>query len=432
MPSKGKCPFTELNFLNKTDNVGDNYDNGVNRENDESKDENVMNQWINGSQFSIHSAPISETYNRNLINCDQKILSSSQLSLPIEGNNYKSLSLDGEICVSSIENKKNVDDGCCDALQNEEIVEKDNDDVVVVVESLVRPCSLIIPSSAGKTLNLTAVANEAQLRQCPILVKDLSCDTADDEDNENHLTISSLTARPLIAKSHELKTKKVAKKVREAERRARIRRFKPPDGGYGWAVVVGAFLVQFWVSGLVKSYGVLFVEVLETFTDTSATVAAWIPAILSTLCLALAPIASALCQKFTCRLVVFLGGLFCAAGLISSYFATSSSHLLFSFGLLSGIGGGLSTTPGVLIVSRYFDKHRALANGICISGTAAGRYLRDITGSYEICFYFMGTCMVLGGIVFMLEPIAVDCKFINSSSSSVPKINLPEQSNSKD
>lgn len=287
MPSKGKCPFTELNFLNKTDNVGDNYDNGVNRENDESKDENVMNQWINGSQFSIHSAPISETYNRNLINCDQKILSSSQLSLPIEGNNYKSLSLDGEICVSSIENKKNVDDGCCDVLQNEEIVEKDNDDVVVVVESLARPCSLIIPSSAGKTLNLTAVANEAQLRQCPILVKDLSCDTADDEDNENHLTISSLTARPLIAKSHELKTKKVAKKVREAERRARIRRFKPPDGGYGWAVVVGAFLVQFWVSGLVKSYGVLFVEVLETFTDTSATVAAWIPAILSTLCLAL-------------------------------------------------------------------------------------------------------------------------------------------------
>lgn len=46
-------------------------------------------------------------------------------------------------------------------------------------------------------------------------------------------------------------------------------------------------MVQFWVSGLVKSYGVLFVEVLEAFSDTSAAVAAWIPAILSTLCLAL-------------------------------------------------------------------------------------------------------------------------------------------------
>lgn len=152
----------------------------------------------------------------------------------------------------------------------------------------VRPTSLHIPQSAATTLNLAAVANEVQLRQCPILVKDISFETADDDDNENHLTISSLTARPLIAKSQELRTKRIARKVREAERRARIRRFKPPDGGYGWAIVVGAFLVQFWVSGLVKSYGVLFVEIMEEFSDnTSAAMAAWIPAILSTLCLAL-------------------------------------------------------------------------------------------------------------------------------------------------
>lgn len=31
---------------------------------------------------------------------------------------------------------------------------------------------------------------------------------------------------------------------------------QPLDGGYGWLVVFGAFSVQFWVAGLVKSYGV--------------------------------------------------------------------------------------------------------------------------------------------------------------------------------
>lgn len=46
-------------------------------------------------------------------------------------------------------------------------------------------------------------------------------------------------------------------------------------------------MVQFWVAGLVKSYGVLYVEVLETFPDSSASVASWIPAILTALCLAL-------------------------------------------------------------------------------------------------------------------------------------------------
>lgn len=52
-------------------------------------------------------------------------------------------------------------------------------------------------------------------------------------------------------------------------------------------VVFGAFFVQFWVAGLVKSYGVLYVEVMETFKDSSASVASWIPAILTCLCLAL-------------------------------------------------------------------------------------------------------------------------------------------------
>lgn len=109
------------------------------------------------------------------------------------------------------------------------------------------------------------------------------------------------------------------------------------DGGYGWLVVFGAFFVQFWVAGLVKSYGVLFVEILEIFPDSSTAVASWIPAILSALCLALAPLSSALCQRFSCRSVVFFGGLFCALGLTLSSFATSIYHLLFTFGILTGM-----------------------------------------------------------------------------------------------
>lgn len=115
------------------------------------------------------------------------------------------------------------------------------------------------------------------------------------------------------------------------------------DGGYGWFVVFGAFSVQFWVAGLVKSYGVLFVEILELFSTSSTAVASWIPAILSALCLALAPLSSALCQRFSCRTVVFIGGLFCALGLMLSYFATSLYHLLITFGILTGIFQNLET-----------------------------------------------------------------------------------------
>lgn len=133
-----------------------------------------------------------------------------------------------------------------------------------------RPASLVIPVSAA--------VNQALHISSP--------DTVDDDDNL--LTISSLTAKPLIAKSRELRSIKANKWKRVNEGRIpQCSNVNTPDGGYGWVIVFGAFFVQFWVAGLVKSYGVLFVEVMETYSDSSAAVASWIPAILSALCLAL-------------------------------------------------------------------------------------------------------------------------------------------------
>lgn len=69
----------------------------------------------------------------------------------------------------------------------------------------------------------------------------------------------------------------------------------------------------------------------------------------------------------------------------------------FNF-IYTGIGGGLSTTPGIIIVSLYFDKHRALANGICVSGTAAGSFVFPMLIEH-LCanFGFHGTILILGG-----------------------------------
>lgn len=64
----------------------------------------------------------------------------------------------------------------------------------------------------------------------------------------------------------------------------------------------------------------------------------------------------------------------------------------------SGIGGGLSTTPGIIIVSLYFSKRRALANGICVSGTAAGSFVFPMLIECLIHnFGFHGTILILGG-----------------------------------
>ncbi|CAK1591704.1 unnamed protein product [Parnassius mnemosyne] len=213
----------------------------------------------------------------------------------------------------------------------------------------------------------------------------LSAMSPTEQEEDSLLTLSSVTARPLLAASRNLRPRPDSTDI-------------PTDGGYGWVVVFGAFMVQFWVAGLFKSYGVLYVEIMETFPDSSESVASWIPAALSTLCLALAPLSSALCEKYSCRLVVFIGGLFCATGLALSYFSTGLLHLLLSFGVMTGIGGGLSTTPGIVIVSQYFDKHRALANGICVSGTAAGSFVFPMLIEKLVDTYGLhGTVLLLGG-----------------------------------
>lgn len=73
-----------------------------------------------------------------------------------------------------------------------------------------RPISLALDAGAAYHSTKT-IATMPMLHQTPFQQQHHHTTTAseaDEEDNENLLTVSSLTARPLIAKSHELRTTK--------------------------------------------------------------------------------------------------------------------------------------------------------------------------------------------------------------------------------
>ena len=53
---------------------------------------------------------------------------------------------------------------------------------------------------------------------------------------------------------------------------------KPPDGGYGWVIVMSSFLLQAVGGGVAFSFGVFFVEFLLAFNQGKGTTA-WIGSI---------------------------------------------------------------------------------------------------------------------------------------------------------
>ncbi len=203
--------------------------------------------------------------------------------------------------------------------------------------------------------------------------------------------------------------------------------FVPPDGGYGWFVALGAFIALFWCAGMIKSYGVLFEQILVTFPEASKSLVSSLPACMTSMALLFAPVTSALCQHYTCRAVTLAGGLMCSLGFALSSIAPNVYYLFASLGVLAGVGVGLSTTPGVILTARYFDRNRAKANAFCLSGTAAGSFTLPFLIETLLATYGLrGTVLVLaGGMLHMCvsaalyRPMAVHVSIVNSEKKKV-------------
>lgn len=77
----------------------------------------------------------------------------------------------------------------------------------------------------------------------------------------------------------------------------------------------------------------------------------------------LAPIASALCNKFTCRLIGIIGSIIAAVSVAASIFSPNIYIMWLLFGFIGGIGMGLVYLPSIVMVGYYFEEKRAIATG---------------------------------------------------------------------
>ena len=86
------------------------------------------------------------------------------------------------------------------------------------------------------------------------------------------------------------------------------------------------------------------------------------------------PVSGYLCDKVGCRVTAVTGAVLCIVGLVISSTAQSIELIIFSFGILFGVGSCFTYVSGNLVVSQYFTKWRSLVLGIVIAADGAGGF----------------------------------------------------------
>ncbi|XP_064175786.1 monocarboxylate transporter 12-B isoform X1 [Anguilla rostrata] len=187
----------------------------------------------------------------------------------------------------------------------------------------------------------------------------------------------------------------------------------PPDGGWGWIIVAGCFVVTVCTRAVTRCISIFFVEFQINFThDYSRT--AWIHSLVDCTTMLCAPLGSFIGNRLSCRIAVIMGGFLASTGLVLSSFATSLEYLYLTLGVLTGVGFALCYTPSIAMVGTYFCERKALAYGIAMSGSGIGTFVLAPVVQLLIDHYsWRGALLILGGLVSnlcvcgaLLRPVA--------------------------
>ncbi|XP_072523499.1 monocarboxylate transporter 3 [Salminus brasiliensis] len=176
-------------------------------------------------------------------------------------------------------------------------------------------------------------------------------------------------------------------------------RVDPPDGGWGWVVLLGGFIITGFSYAFPKAISVYFKELMRDFgcgySDT-----AWISSIMLAMLYGSGPVSSIMVNRYGCRPVMLFGGLLASAGMIGASFTTNIIQLYLTAGVITGLGLALNFQPSLIMLGCYFDKRRPLANGLAAAGSPV--FLSALSPLGQVLldrFGWRGGFLIMGGLL---------------------------------
>jgi MFS family permease len=142
---------------------------------------------------------------------------------------------------------------------------------------------------------------------------------------------------------------------------------------YGWVMVGVTFLTALITAGTVGAPGVFIVPLQHEFGWTTAEISSAL-SIRFILFGLMAPFAAALLNRYGLRNVVLSALLIVASALVTSLAMTKLWQLMLLWGVVVGIGTGMTALVlGATVAARWFSARRGLAVGILTASVATGQ-----------------------------------------------------------
>lgn len=151
---------------------------------------------------------------------------------------------------------------------------------------------------------------------------------------------------------------------------------------------------------MINAFGV-FQTYYNTALPRSASDIAWVGTLQGFLLMFMSGLTGPLFDRGYGRSLLITGTLTMSFGLMMTSLSTEYYQVFLAQGLVTGIGAGLLSVPGLAIISQYFSSKRGLATGIVASGGSVGALLFPIIFSrLQIQLSFGWATRIIAFLVF--------------------------------
>jgi len=162
--------------------------------------------------------------------------------------------------------------------------------------------------------------------------------------------------------------------------------YAPPDGGWGWIVMIASFTCNLVLDGIGYVFGVFLQPMMIAFGVSEGPMAT-VGSILAGTIQLVGPFVAVLVEKFGTQKVCILGAVLSAFAFFISTFSPNIYVMMATYGLMAGAGLGTMYIPAQTAVGYYFEKKRSLATGIITCGSGAGAFLLAPLANFLLKYY---------------------------------------------